>query len=99
MDVIRWARAKKPTLDELKQMLKTQGREYELYSDPPRMKYGRHKHPFDDFVLIVSGKMKIATDSHEWVMNPGDLLDIPANTPHTAEMLGKGETQYLSAAK
>jgi len=99
MDVVRWSRAKKPTLEELTQILDTQGQDYELYSDPPKMKYGRHKHPFDDFVMIVSGKMKIATDAHEWIMNPGDRLDIPANTPHTAEMLGRQEVQYLSAAK
>ena len=90
---------KKPTLEELKEMLAGQGLESELYSDPPRLKYGRHKHPFDDFVVIVSGRMKIKTDKHEWTMKPGDRLNIPANTLHSAEILGRTEVQYLSAAK
>jgi quercetin dioxygenase-like cupin family protein len=99
MDMVKWSRSKKPTLEELKEMLAGQGLECELYSDPPRVKYGRHKHPFDDFVVIVSGKMKIMTDKLEWTLTPGDRLDIPANTPHSAEVLGRVEVQYLSAAK
>jgi quercetin dioxygenase-like cupin family protein len=99
MDIVRWARAKKPTLEELKRMLKSEGLDSELYADPPGVKYGRHKHDFDDFVVIVEGVMKIATDEHEWTLRPGDRIDIPANTLHRAEMLGKENVRYLSAAK
>jgi quercetin dioxygenase-like cupin family protein len=99
MDVIRWTRTKKPGLEELKALLKTEGLESELYSDRAGTKYGRHKHDFDDFIVIVSGKMKLATDEHEWTLKPGDRLDLPANTFHRAEMMGKEEVRYLSAAK
>jgi mannose-6-phosphate isomerase-like protein (cupin superfamily) len=99
MDVIRWTRTKKPGLEELKALLKTEGLESELYSDRSGTKYGRHKHDFDDFIVIVSGKMKLATDEHEWILKPGDRLDIPMNTFHRAEMMGKEEVRYLSAAK
>jgi quercetin dioxygenase-like cupin family protein len=99
MDVVRWTKTKKPTLEELKRNLDAQGIESELYSDRPGTKYGRHKHPFDDFVLIVQGKMKIITDTGEWTLKPGDRLDIPANTIHAADILGKEEVKYLSAAK
>jgi mannose-6-phosphate isomerase-like protein (cupin superfamily) len=99
MELVRWNKSKKPTLDELKAILAGEGLESELYSDPPRMKYGRHKHPFDDFVMIVSGRMKIMSDTDEWNLKPGDRLNIPANTPHYAEVLGRTDVQYLSAAK
>jgi mannose-6-phosphate isomerase-like protein (cupin superfamily) len=99
MDVVRWAGPKKPTLDELKRILKSEGLESELYTDRPSVKYGRHKHDFDDFVVIVEGKMKIASGEHEWTLGPGDRLDIPANTYHRAEILGKVDVRYLSAAK
>ncbi|MEW6510255.1 MAG: cupin domain-containing protein [Bacteroidota bacterium] len=99
MDVARWTKSKKPELEELKKLLEKEGLASELYSDPPGMKYGRHKHDFDDFIVIVSGRMKLATDEHEWVLKPGDRIDIPANTPHRAEMMGKEEVRYLSAAK
>jgi quercetin dioxygenase-like cupin family protein len=99
MDVVRWSGPKKPTLDELKRLLQAETLESEVYADRPGVKYGRHKHDFDDFVVIVSGSMKIATDEHEWTLRPGDRLDIPANTYHRAEVIGKEDVRYLSAAK
>lgn len=99
MDVVRWNKPKKPTLQELQTWLRAEGLENELYADRPGTKYGRHKHPFEDFIVIVSGKMKIITDKNEWMLKPGDRLDLPPNTFHSAEMVGKEEVQYLSAAK
>ncbi|MCK5573089.1 MAG: cupin domain-containing protein [Bacteroidetes bacterium] len=99
MELVRWNKSKKPTLEELKAILAREGLDCGLYSDQPRMKYGRHKHPFDDFVMIVSGRMKIMSDTDEWILKPGDRLNIPMNTPHSAEILGRTEVQYLSAEK
>jgi quercetin dioxygenase-like cupin family protein len=99
IEVVRWTKSKKPTLEELKKHLAMMGRESELYSDLPGIKYGRHKHPFEDFVLIVSGKMKIITDNGEWTLKPGDRVDLPANTIHAAAVIGREEVKYLSAAK
>jgi quercetin dioxygenase-like cupin family protein len=98
-EFIRWTRPKKPTLEELKAQLTREGLPHEIYSDPPGVKYGRHKHDFDDFVVIVSGKMRIMTDIEEWVMKPGDRINLSAHTTHSAEVLGQEEVHYLSAAK
>jgi quercetin dioxygenase-like cupin family protein len=97
--MVKWNKNKKPTLEDLQEMLRREGLTAELYSDPPGMKYGRHKHAFDDFVVIVVGRMKVTTDEGEWTMKPGDRLNLPANTPHSAEVLGKEDVQYLAAAK
>jgi len=99
LDVVRWNKPKKPALADLQKLLEAEGLEYELYSDTPGTKYGRHKHPFDDFIVIVSGKMKIITDTQEWLMKPGDRLNLPSNTSHSAEVVGREDVQYLSAAK
>ena len=99
VDVTHIAKSKKPTLEELTSLLKKQGLVCELYSDKPGTKYGRHKHDFDDFIVIVQGQMKLGTDKGEWLMKPGDKLDLPKNTVHWAEMMGKEEVKYLSAAK
>jgi quercetin dioxygenase-like cupin family protein len=99
IDVVRWNKTKKPTLEELQKKLESEGLEAELYSDRPGTKYGRHKHPFDDFIVIVTGKMKIMSDEGEWLLKPGDRMNLPTNTVHSAEILGKEEVRYLSAAK
>lgn len=99
MDVVRWTKTKKPTLEELQSALRAEGLDFELYSDRPGTKYGRHKHPFEDFIVIVSGKMKLVIEGQTWTLKPGDRIDLPPNTFHSAEMMGKEEVQYLSAAK
>jgi quercetin dioxygenase-like cupin family protein len=99
IDVVRWTKTKKPTLEELQDMLRAEGLDFDLYSDRPGTKYGRHKHPFEDFIVIVSGKMKLITDVNTWTLKPGDRIDLPPNTLHSAEVLGKDDVQYLSAAK
>jgi quercetin dioxygenase-like cupin family protein len=99
LDIVRWTKPKKPTLEEIQQMLTAEGLEFDLFSDKPGTKYGRHKHPFDDFIVIVSGRMKLTTDTNEWVMKPGDRLTLPAGTSHSAVMLGKEEVRYISANK
>lgn len=99
IDVVHISKSKKPTLEDLVATLKKEGLESELYSDKPGTKYGRHKHDFDDFIVIVQGQMKLATDRGQFLMKPGDKIDLPKNTLHWAEMLGKEEVKYLSAAK
>ncbi len=99
LDVRRITTSKKPTLDELRQILEKERLECELFSDKPGTRYGRHKHDFDDFIVIVRGQMKLVTDKAEFLMKPGDRIDLPKNTVHWAVMLGKEEVQYLSAAR
>ena len=99
LDVSHICNSKKPTLDELTAILKKEGLDCEVYSDRPGTKYGRHKHDFDDFIVIVQGQMKLGTDHGDWLLKPGDRLDLPRNTVHWAEMVGKEEVRYLSAAK
>jgi quercetin dioxygenase-like cupin family protein len=99
IDIVHIAKSKKPTVEELTDILKREGLVCELYSDKPGTKYGRHKHDFDDFIVIVRGRMKLGTEQGEWILKPGDRIDLPRNTVHWAEMLGKEEVQYLSAAK
>lgn len=99
MDVVHISKSKKPTLEELTNILKSQRLECELYSDSGGTKYGRHKHDFDDFIVIVQGQMKLGTERGQWILKPGDRIDLPRNTVHWAEMIGKEEVKYLSAAK
>jgi quercetin dioxygenase-like cupin family protein len=93
------AKSKKPTLVELRTILETEGLESVLYSDRPGTKYGRHKHDFDDFIVMVQGQMKLWTEKAVYLLKPGDRLDLPKNILHWAEMIGKEEVKYLSAAK
>jgi len=97
-DVTRMMEPKKASVEALRAMLERQGLACEVVTDPPGTKYGMHKHEFDDFVVIASGKMKLGTEMHVWTLEPGDRIDIPANTPHWAEVLGKKPVCYITSA-
>ena len=89
---------RKASLQALRALMEAEGRACEEVTDPPGTRYGMHKHPFDDFVVIVSGRMKLGTESHSWLLEPGDRVDIPANTSHWAEITGKKPATYLTSA-
>ncbi len=97
MDVVRWVEPEKATLEALRGMLEKEGHLCEVVTDAPGTRYGMHKHTFDDFVVIVSGTMKLGTDTHTWLMEPGDRIDIPANASHWAEIVGKKPVCYLTS--
>ena len=97
VDVVRLLNAGSATLDALRAILEREGHTCELVTDPPGTRYGMHKHDFDDFVVIVSGKMKLGTGTNTWTLEPGDRINLPANTPHWAEVLGQIPVCYLTS--
>ena len=42
-----------------------------------------HTAPFDAFVYIVDGKAEIRIDGKPFVCNPGEMIIMPANVPHS----------------
>jgi quercetin dioxygenase-like cupin family protein len=44
----------------------------------------RHSHVNEQYSWIISGKLKIIFDDREIVVGTGEILLIPANTPHAA---------------
>ena len=99
MDIVRLSEPGKTNARQLTEILRREGTESEMCVDPPGTRYGRHKHDFDDFVVMVSGTLKVFTERQTWVMKPGDRLNIPAFTLHWSEVVGKEEVRYLSAAR
>lgn len=98
MDVVRMMEPRKATLEQLRSAMEREGHHCETVTDTPGTRYEMHRHPFDDFVVIVSGKMKLGTPEQTWLMEPGSRIDIPANTSHWAEVVGKKPVCYLTSA-
>src|SRR5512141_405505 len=99
MDIVRLLEPAKANTRTLTEILRREGLESEMNVDPPGTRYGRHKHEFDDFVVVVSGMLKLYTERQTWIMKPGDRLNIPALTVHWSEVVGNKEVRYFSAAK
>jgi cupin 2 domain-containing protein len=54
-----------------------------------------YNQPYDEAVLLISGKATLMIEDREIIINSGDLLHIPANTPHKVLKTEKG-TKWLA---
>ena len=80
--------------------LKEDGLDYYRWSDNPRATYSWHTHPHAEVRWVVSGSIKMGLrGGKEIVLNPGDRLDLPANTEHWAEVVSNVPVVYLCASK
>ena len=55
------------------------------WSDPPGSEYGWHTHPHNEVRWVLKGSILIGTDNGDVVLNPGDRLNVTANTRHWAK--------------
>lgn len=43
-----------------------------------------HTHPFDQLVMIISGRLNLEIDGEVLLLEPGTAVRVPPNLPHTA---------------
>ncbi len=99
MKLTRWDKPHKPNVEELKSILRSEGMTPYIWMDEPGTYYGNHSHAFDEVRWIVSGKMRYGVKDEEFVLGPGDRLDLPAGTIHWAKVEGDEPVFYLCASK
>jgi quercetin dioxygenase-like cupin family protein len=55
------------------------------WRDAPGERYDAHKHDADQTLYLVEGSMELGIGADIHRLNPGDKLDLPAFTVHTAK--------------
>jgi mannose-6-phosphate isomerase-like protein (cupin superfamily) len=48
---------------------------------------------------VLEGRLKIGMEGKEFVLEPGGMIEIPAGTRHTAEVVGEEEVVSLDATR
>jgi quercetin dioxygenase-like cupin family protein len=57
----------------------------------------KHKHPGEEIVYVVEGALEYALEGRPPVtLNAGDVLFIPAGTPHAVKNVGSGKAAELA---
>ena len=70
---------------DLRAQLAREGLRPERWSNGPRAVYAAHDHPYGKVLMVVSGQITFTvTGRGDVSMAPGDRLDLPARTPHSA---------------
>ena len=59
---------------------------------PEGIRTETHTHPFDQITHMMRGKLKFHLGDEDYkIVGPGDVLVVPAGTPHGGEVLERAE--------
>ena len=83
MLITRWQAPLTPNKSQSFTILESEGLEpYEEIYDPQK-KVSEHRHPFCEVRLIVEGELLFNISGNQFLLRPGDRVEIPANTKHS----------------
>lgn len=92
----RWSAEQGPVrMSELRDMLQREGKHTAWWSDVPGTKSGEQARHWPETRWVVSGYLRVRVGAETFDLGPGDRLDLPADTPHTTEVIGLGTAIHL----
>lgn len=101
MQVEKWDETKWGPLTEanMRRKLEAEGYSVIRYTYPPGTFFPDHTHSFDKKDTVLRGRFKIRMQGQEVMLEPGDMLAVPAHTVHSAEVVGNEPVVSLDASK
>lgn len=101
MRIDHWNEPGDGALSEQAMRRKLEGLGYAVsrYTYPPGTYFPTHVHGVDKIDGVLSGRFRIEIEHESVVLEPGDLLWVPAGTPHSAEVVGKEAVVSLDAER
>ncbi len=83
MIITRWQAPVIPNKEQVHLILESENLEpyEEIYQS--NAKVPDHRHPFAEVRVVVSGEMIFNISGNQFVLRPGDRVEIPANTRHS----------------
>ena len=86
--VLPWTRSEPPDEATLRQELVAEGLEPYRWSNGPYATYGEHRHSYVKVLYVIQGNISFTlTDQGRTLeLRPGDRLELPASTNHTARV-------------
>ena len=94
LEQIPWRGARPPDADTVRRHLESEGFTVVRWSDAPGRVYTPHSHDHDESLWMVAGGMTFVIDGQRYHLGPGDRLQLPRGTVHSAEADASG-AHYL----
>lgn len=95
----RWTKSAVPQLETLRNSLRGEGLTVREWVDPAGTVYPVHAHDYPEARAVVFGQLRIGLPEtgEEFILAPGDRLDLPPNIPHWEDVIGNRPAIHLSA--
>ncbi len=82
MLISRWQAPVTPTKDHVLLLLEQEGLEGVEENLSGKEKISEHRHPFTEVRILIQGEMLLNVNGNQFLIRPGDRIEIPANTKH-----------------
>ncbi len=97
--ILRWEKLSPLTQEEAEARLHQEGYQSFCWYDVPGVIYPKHKHTDDECIWVLRGVIQFAIQDENYVMESGDRIYLPANTPHTATVPPSQGVTFLVGQK
>jgi quercetin dioxygenase-like cupin family protein len=96
--VTPWRHAEPPAEAALERLLRAEGLAPSWWSNAPGDRYRSHEHPYHKVLYCARGSISFELAGEQLPLSPGDRLDIPPGTPHSA-LVGPEGVACVEAAR
>ena len=87
------------TTRSMQEHLELQGYSVVRYDYAPGTRFNDHTHRVDKKDAVVSGRFKIRIEGKDYILSRGDMIEIPADTVHSAKVIGDDTVVSLDATR
>ncbi|GIL18054.1 MAG: hypothetical protein BroJett040_18050 [Oligoflexia bacterium] len=99
MLVTRWQAPIIPNQQQIMSLLEAEGLDPIVEEFNPQQKITEHRHPFTEIRYIVSGEMLFSIAGNQFLMRPGDRVEVPSNTKHWHSVNGSSPCICITAQR
>lgn len=83
MIITRWQAPLTPSKELIKLMFENEGLDAIEETFPINTKIPEHRHPFHEIRTVVSGELLFNIAGNQFLLRPGDRVEVPSNTKHS----------------
>jgi len=84
--IIPWSSPEPPTKNAIRSLLDGEGLTYYAWGNDPLDTYSAHTHPYHKVIYVTQGSITfhLPQTGQSLTLKPGDRLELPAGTLHSA---------------
>lgn len=98
--IVHWDPEWGPLGEEaMRRLLEAEGYAVSKYHYTPGTYFPPHTHAVHKKDTVLRGRLKIGWDGGSAILEPGDMIEIPAGFSHSAEVVGAETVVSLDATK